>query len=230
VRDAFHGFDTIFLLQPLVPEMVEFGIHAIGAAEAAGVWHIVRLSAGGADSSSPFSILKAHGVVDDEVRRSRMGWTLLRPSGFMQNHVNFNAAQIKNGTFYAPHGSGAAALVDARDIAESAAAILANPAAHLEHSYDLTGAQAFSDAEQMQILSEAMGRTIAYVDIPEEAASNAMTAGGVPPLVIDWFMSVNAMIRSGYAAGVSEDVMGLTGHAPRTFAAFAKEYAQTWID
>jgi uncharacterized protein YbjT (DUF2867 family) len=148
----------------------------------------------------------------------------------MQNHITFNAAQIKSGTFYAPHGSGASALVDVRDIAECAAGVLADPGAHRERSYDLTGAEALTDAEQMQILSEATGRTITYVDIPEEAAFNAMTAGGVPPLVIDWFMGVNAMVREGYVAGVSEDVVGLTGHAPRTFAAFAREYAQTWMD
>jgi NAD(P)H dehydrogenase (quinone) len=230
LREAFQGFETIFLLQPLVPQMVEFGINATAAAEAAGARHIVRLSAGGADSTSPFSILKAHGVVDDDVRRSRMKWTLVRPSGFMQNHITFNAAQIKSGTLYAPHGNGATALVDVRDIAECAAGILADPAAHQGCSYDLTGAHAFTNAEQMQILSEAIGRKVEYVDIPEETALNAMTAGGVPPLLIDWLMSVNAMIKAGYAAGVSEDVVRLTGHAPRTFATFAREYAQTWRD
>ena len=36
------------------------------------------------------------------------------------------------------------------------------------------------------------------------------------------------MQRPGYAAGIGEDVLRLTSHAPRTFAAFVKEYAQIW--
>jgi len=206
--------------------MVECGINAVAAAEAAKVRHIVRVSVAGADS---FSIIMAHRLVDDAVRRSRMGWTLLRPCGFMQNHVTFNAAQIKSGTFCAAHGSGASSLVDVRDIAECAAGILAKPESDRGRSYNLTGSRAFTDAEQMEIISEAIGRKIEYVDIPDEAARDAMAAGGVPPLVIDWFVSVNAMIKTGYAVGVSEDIMGLIGRAPRTFAAFAKEYAKTWM-
>ena len=80
----------------------------------------------------------------------------------------------------------------------------------------------------MATLSAGISRTVKYVDIPAESAADAMASMGMPAVVIDWLMSLNAMIRAGYAAGISEDVLRLMGHAPRTFAAFVKDYAQTW--
>ena len=228
LRAAFNGFDTVFLLQPMVPSMVQFGLNAVAAAQAAGVRTLVRSSGAGADASSPFSLARAHGAIDEAIKASGLQWTLLQPGSFMQNHVNFNAAQIKGGAYYAPHGQGAQALIDARDIAEVAALVLADPEAHQGQAYTLTGEQALTDAVQMAVISEAIGRTVAYVDIPEAAAAEAMAGMGLPPVLVDWFMSLNAIIKAGYAAGQSPDFQRLTGHAARTFTAFAKEHAAVW--
>jgi len=225
---AFQGFDTVFLLQPLTPRMVAFGLNAVAAAQAAGVKRIVRSSGGGAASDSPFSLPRAHGTVDDAVRASGLAWTLLRPTSFMQNHLTYNTAAIRSGALYAPHGDGATSLIDARDIAEVAALVLADPDAHLGRAYDLTGAQSLTDAEQMAIIAEAIGRPVAYVDVPESAASEAMAGMGFPELLVDWVMSLNAIIKAGYAAGQSPDVQSLLGKAPRTFAAFARENRAHW--
>jgi len=53
LQQAFTGVDTLFLLLPLVPNKVELARHAVQAARAAGVRHIVRSSGSGADPSSP---------------------------------------------------------------------------------------------------------------------------------------------------------------------------------
>jgi uncharacterized protein YbjT (DUF2867 family) len=115
-----------------------------------------------------------------------------------------------------------------RDIAEVAARVLADPAAHQGQAYDLTGAQSLTDAEQMAIIGDATGHPVAYVDVPAAAASEAMAGMGFPAILVDWLMSLNAIIKAGYAAGQSPDVQRLTGKAPRTFAAFAKENRAVW--
>jgi uncharacterized protein YbjT (DUF2867 family) len=66
LREAFHGFETIFLLQPLMPRMVEFGLNAVAAAKAAGIGHIVRSSGAGADTTAR-SALQGH-----------MAWSTMR--------------------------------------------------------------------------------------------------------------------------------------------------------
>jgi len=223
---AFNGFDTLFLLLPLVPHKVELAKNAVAAAKAAGIRRIVRSSGLGADADSAVSLSRLQGAIDALVQGSGIACTLLRPAGFMQNWINFSAAQLKAGTFYAPHGRGAQSVVDVRDIAEAAAAVLLDPAAHAGRAYELTGALALTDQQMLDLIGSAAGHPIAYVDVPETAAREAMA--GMPAVMVDWFMSLNHVIKQGWAAGVSGDVQRLTGHAPRSFADFARENAAAW--
>ncbi|MGE5384355.1 MAG: SDR family oxidoreductase [Betaproteobacteria bacterium] len=228
LKQAFAGFDTLFLLLPLVPELPEFGRNAIEAAKAAGIRHVVRSSGAGADPGSPFAIARVHGEVDRLLQESGLAWTILRPTSFMQNLLTYYCDQIKGGTFYAPQGDGAVALIDVRDIAESAAAILAEPNKHAGRAYTLTGSEALTNDQQMALVSSVTGEEKRYVDIPDDAAREAMAGHGMPTPVIEWLMSLNAVIKAGYAAGTTDDVQTLAGHPPRRFADFVKENAAAW--
>lgn len=225
---AFAGIDTLFLLLPLVPNKLALADNAIAAARAAGVMHIVRSSGAGADASSPVSLARLQGSIDAKIAASGIAHTLLRPSGFMQNWVTFSAGQVKAGTVYAPHGSGAQSVIDVRDIADVAAAILMHPAAHAGKAYTLTGAQALTDAQMLATISAATGRKVTYVDVPESAAHQAMLDMGMPEIMIDWFMSLNHVIKQGWAASITDDVQQLSGHAPRRFDDFVRENVAAW--
>ena len=225
---AFAGIDTLFLLLPLVPNKLALADNAIAAARAAGVMHIVRSSGAGADASSPVSLARLHGSIDAKIAASGIAHTLLRPSGFMQNWVTFSAGQVKAGTVYAPHGSGAQSVIDVRDIADVAAAILMHPAAHAGKAYTLTGAHALTDAQMLATISAATGRKVTYVDVPESAAHQAMLEMGMPEIMIDWFMSLNHVIKQGWAASITDDVQQLSGHAPRRFDDFVRENVAAW--
>ncbi len=226
---AFAGVDTLFLLFPLTPGMDAMARNAVAAARAAGVGHIVRSSGAGADAASPASIARAQGEIDDIVAGSGLPFTLLRPTVFMQNTVNLDADTIKAASaIYAPRGNGAVAVVDVRDIAAAAAAVLTDPAAHAGAVYTLTGGEALTDAQIAAAIGRAVGRDVRYVDIPEQAAVDAMTRIGLPAQLIDWLMSLNYVIKQGWAAGVSADVQTLTGHTPRRFEDFAREHANAW--
>lgn len=228
LASAFAGIDTLFLLLPLVPEKLMLARHAVQAARGAGVRHIVRSSGAGADPASPVSIARVQGEVDQRVIDSGIAYTLLRPNSFMQNWVTFNADAVRAGTHYAPHGDGATSLVDARDIGESAAAVMADPAAHAGRVYTLTGPRALTDNEQVALIAAAIGRPVAHVDVPDDAAIAGMRAGQVPEVMIDWLMSLNHVVRQGWAAGVTDDVQTLTGHAPRRFEDFVLEHRAAW--
>lgn len=226
---AFAGVDTLFLLVPLAPGMDAMARHAVAAAKAAGVRHLVRSSGAGADAASLAAIARAQGEIDDIVAASGIAFTLLRPTVFMQNTVNLYADSIRAANaIFAPRGDGAVAVVDVRDIAAAAAAVLTDPAAHVGAVYTLTGSEALTDAQIAAAIASAVGRDVKYVDVPEQAAVDALTGMGYPPLVIDWLMSLNYVIKQGWAAGISADVQKLTGHAPRRFADFAREHAAAW--
>lgn len=225
---AFAGVQTLFLLFPLAPNSFELARNAVDAAKAAGVKHIVRSSGAGAEAGSPVAIADLQGRIDALVEASGIPYTLLRPNGFMQNWVNFYAAQLKAGAYAAPHGTAGISVVDVRDIAEAAATVLLAPAAHAGRAYTLTGGEALSTAEQVAAIARATGRAIRYEDIPEAQAEAQLRVWGLPEVMVGYFMSLNHVYKQGWAAGISPDVQALTGHAPRRFADFAAEHAAAW--
>jgi len=226
LRRAFAGVHTLFLLLPLVPNKLDLARNAIEAARAAGVQHIVRSSGAGADAASPVSLARLQGEIDALVQGSGISFTLLRPNSFMQNWVNFYAQPLRDGRFHAPNGDGATSMVDVRDIAEAAATVLLDPAAHAGRSYTLTGGEALSNAQMLAAVAEVAGHPVRYVDVPESAAREAMQ--GLPAALVDWFMSLHHVIKQGWAAGLSGDVQALTGHAPRRFIDFVAENRAAW--
>lgn len=228
LRRAFEGVDTLFLLFPLVPEMPRMAANAVAAAKAAGVRHIVRSSGAGADAASPAAIAKVHGEIDALIRNSGIPFTLLLPTSFMQNLVNFYGAAIRDGALYAPRGDGAMAVIDVRDIADVAVEVLTHPAAHAGQSYTLTGPEDLTDAQMVSAIARQIGRDVRYVDVPEAAAVDSLTRMGSPPQVIEWLMSLNHVIKQGWAAGVSPVVETITGRPPRNLADFVRENAAAW--
>jgi uncharacterized protein YbjT (DUF2867 family) len=228
LQQAFTGVETLFLLFPYQANAIELARNAVQAAQSAGVKHIVRSSGAGADASSPISIARMQGEIDQLIEQSGIAYTLLRPNGFMQNWVNFAAGQIKAGSYAAPNGDGAISVIDVRDIAEVAAIVLSDPAVHAGKAYNLTGGEALSTAQQVAMVAAAAARPVRYDDIPEAQAKTAMLGWGMDPLVVDWTLSLSHVYKQGWGAGISPDVQMLTGHAPRRFADFVAENAAAW--
>src|SRR5205807_10564555 len=77
---------------------------------AAGRKHIVKLSAlGGRESMFP----SGHCDSEENIEASRLPYTFLRPNGFMQNLVNYNAGTIRSqNAFYGCQGNGAVSIID----------------------------------------------------------------------------------------------------------------------
>lgn len=228
LRQAFAGVDTLFLLFPLVPNKVELARNAVAAAKAAGVKHLVRSSGAGADPASPMAIGKLQGEIDQIVIASGIPYTLLRPNSFMQNYVNYYAGMIKSGTVHFSHADGQISLIDVADIAAVAATVLQNPAAHAGQAYTLTGPEALSEAQAMQVISTALGRTVNYVAVPEAAAVNAMKEMGMDAWTVNIMSSLNQVIAAGYSAQVSPAVSTITGRPARGFADFVRDNLGAW--
>jgi uncharacterized protein YbjT (DUF2867 family) len=225
---AMAGIERLFLLLPLVPDKAQLATNALAAARAAGVQHVVRSSAIGADAASPVAISRLQGEIDAQVAASGIPYTLLRPSGFMQNYAGFGAAMIRAGRYFAAHGDGATGLIDAADIGAAAAAVLADPAPHAGAAYTLTGSRAWTDAQAMAVIAAALGREVAYVAVPDAAARAALAPLGIPDAVLDWLDSLNASIRRGELAALTDDVQRLTGRAPTPFEDFVQRHLDAW--
>src|SRR5436190_15741558 len=200
--DALKDVEKVFLLPPLTSNQVEVVNAFIDAAKRAGIRRIVKLSVIGAETDPPYTFGKWHAASDRHVRESSLAFTFLRPNSFMQNFINYFPP--RDGIIYLPWGNGKASFVDARDIAAVATeALTAHD--HEGKSYTLTGPAALGIEEVANILSEAAGREIKYVDLAESAARDGMLQAGLPQWQVDALMELHAINKQGLWAIVALD-------------------------
>jgi uncharacterized protein YbjT (DUF2867 family) len=228
LQQAFSGIDTLFVLLPLSPDKLTHARVVANAAKAAGVRHIVRSSGAGADPLAGYALPRLQGQVDRIFEDTGLATTFLRPAGFMQNYLSFLAGMVKTGSVYGATADAPQSLVDVRDIAAVAALVLANPGAHAGKAYTLTGGEALTDSQRAATLARLLARPVHFVAVPPEAAAAGMRESGVPELVLDCLVSLNALISAGYAAAISPDVQHLLGRAPITFERFANDHLGAW--
>lgn len=134
----------------------------------------------------------------------------------MSNTLNW-AGSIKHaGRVYAPYGKGRTAIIDPNDIAECAVKCLLQPK-HLGRSYSLTGPQALSNAEQVEIIGRAIGRSLDYVDVPPSAAREGMIGSGMPASTADAVLGTLAAAEAEFASVVTDDVAAIVGRPPVFF-------------
>mgnify|MGYP001560589622 CR=1 FL=1 len=228
IANGLRGVEKAFSMSPLVPNLGELGAKFVEAAKIAGVKYIVRSSGMGADSPHAITLGKWHRKAEQPLEESTIAYTILRPNSFMQNYINFSSHSIKvNNAFYLPQGDGKISLIDVRDIASVIAEIITK-GGHEGKAYNLTGPEAISNYTLAEILSKETGRTINYVDVPEDAARNSMREMGMPDAVVEALLELSAIIKTGYTSQVSSAVEEIAGRKPIAFRQFARDYAESF--
>lgn len=194
----------------------------IAAAEQAGVGHLVLLSSLGVEAgvaSGPF-----HAPGEETLRSTSLDWTIIRPGFYMANALMWRDTVIGQSVVYEPTGTGRHALVHPADVGDVAAEVLATDG-HAGRTYELTGPEAISSADCAAALSEALGREIRHVDVPEEAFRGGLAQAGVPAPVADNLAAYYVMVKAGQFEMVTPTVNDLLGHPARTFREWAAENA-----
>ena len=120
---ALDGVDSVYVVCGPIPQLVEFEVNMIDACKIAGVRHVILNSAIGAGRFNK-SFPGWHIKVEENLQASALDYTILRPNGFMQNIVTYNAPSIRaNQAFFAAMGDAKTSLIDVRDIGAVAAKI-----------------------------------------------------------------------------------------------------------
>ena len=226
---AFSGVDKVFLLTPPNPNQVAQARNGIAAAKRAGSPHIIRLSAH-AVKDMPGALPRVsaqHGEIDTELKASGLPYTILRPHNFMQN--TFMAAQTvaSDGAMYMPLKEGKFGMIDLRDIVDVAAKVLTE-AGHEGKTYDLTGPAPISAHDIAAGLSKALGKEVKYVDVPLEAAREAMLGMGMSGWLADANNEYFKALSEGFGDFTTNGVEEITGHPARSYETFARDFSQAF--
>jgi uncharacterized protein YbjT (DUF2867 family) len=150
---ALVGVDAVFLLWPFFSAG---GASDVVDAIARNARCVVYLSAEAA-AHDPESVFA---TVERRIEESGLEWTFLRPTGFAKNTLEW-ADQIRIGAVRAPYGEAARSLIDERDIAAVAVRALTE-GGHIGKTYVLTGPATVTQAEQVRILGEVIGRPVIW--------------------------------------------------------------------
>jgi uncharacterized protein YbjT (DUF2867 family) len=224
MRRACSGIDRAFLLTNSTERTEEQQIVFTRVARQSGVRHIVKLSQLHADANSPGRFLRYHAAVEASIRASGLTFTFLRPNLYMQGLLNFRQSIRQESAFFAAARDARISAVDVRDLADVAVAALTT-SQHDNKIYALTGPEALTFAEMAHQLSKAVGRTIAFADVPPESMRAALADLGFPAWQADGLLEEFAMYRRGEAADIESGVRDALGRPPRAFEEFARDYA-----
>lgn len=152
--------------RPFEVERVWAG-NVIEASAAAGVKHLVLLSAMGPESAPGIELIEAKRAVEHALRKSGVPFTILRPSMFMDNIAAFLPEALRAAGLHWPFAASASLQpVAANDIAEIA--VRALEAGAQDQSFDVVGPETLTLPQMAATLGKALGFAIAYTEISDD--------------------------------------------------------------
>ena len=217
---AAGGVDTMYLMgnsyETGTEEETRQGIIAADAAKAAGVGHLIYSSVADADKKTGIPHFESKYLVEKHVAGLGIPYTISAPVAFMENFVApWSIGALSQGTHaFAMPPKRVLQLVAVADIGAFVAALVERREQVFGKRFDFAGDELSGEA-QAKILSQAIGRPIAYQEIPLAVARQQSEDVA---LMFEWFDKV------GYDADIAalhRDFPDVRWHS---FADWAREF------
>ena len=226
MRRAMDGVEKVYHIGPaLNPKEKEMGFSAIDAARASGVRHFVFSSV----LHSIITDLVQHEIkrdIEEHLLSSGLEFTILQPTIYMapRRFVRaFETGVLKTGWSLDRKQS----LVDVGDIADAAATVLADPAAHGGATYELVGPGRYTAREMGDAIARVLGKPIRVEEVDSETYFKGLF-GDADLSTMPHEASVARSLAQRYS---SDDFIGnpnvltwLLGRAPTTFEQFVARH------
>lgn len=199
VIGAAHGVDAMYLMGNSYEAGVEAetrqGIAAADAAKAAGIGHLIYSSVASADKKTGIPHFDSKFVVERHVAGLGIPYTISAPVAFMENVVApWAVGALAQGTHaFAMPPKRDLQVVAVADIGTFAASLIERGESVFGKRFDIAGDE-LSGEEQAKVLSQALGRPIAYQQIPITTIRKQSEDAA---LMFEWFD------RTGYDADIA---------------------------
>ena len=216
--DALAGASAVFLNSRALGDDLA-GVVAL--ARRSGITKLVALSAINADDDFSRQPSRFRGDRNKEVEQlavdSGLDWVSLRPAVFASNFVGMWSAQILAGDVVGgPYAGASAAPIVETDIAAVAAQALLTDE-FVGQQISLTGPQAFSNSELVEIIGTVLGRPLRYLEVPPDVVRQRFIGLGLGAEFADAYTAMLAETVDKPAL-VTREVEKITGRPATTFA------------
>ncbi|UCI32645.1 SDR family NAD(P)-dependent oxidoreductase [Mesorhizobium sp. B4-1-4] len=170
---------------------------------------------------------KLHWLSEQALSWSGLPVVTVRPTVFLEGFfLQLVAPGVKASDALAlPLGSGKTSPISAVDVARAVAAILDEPAPHIGQIYDLTGSESADLDHYARVFSEALGRPIAYRDVPLPAWSEGLRQAKYPEHVVRHLSAMAELTKQGRYDRMTDTLRKLTGEAPTNMRDFVTLHA-----
>ena len=176
---AFAGADKVLLISSSeVGQRQPQHQNVIDAAVRAGVKLLAYTSLLKADTS-PLGLAAEHLATERALKASGLPHVVLRNGWYTENYLASVPAALAHGALIGSAGEGRITSAARADYAAAAAAVLTLPD-QAGKVYELAGDSAYTLAELAAELSQATGKTIPYVNLPEADFKGALLQAGLP--------------------------------------------------
>ena len=176
----------------------------------------------------PNPMAELHAEIERLIAATGLESTIIRPGMFASNTVFWWASAIRaDGVVRWPYGAAETAPVDDRDVAAVAARTLYQdgPAGG---DYVLTGPESLSQAQQVGIIGDVLGRRIRFEELsPDEFRRE--TEGSWPRPAVDMLLAAWGATM-GRPAFVTTSVSDVLGSAPRSFRQWVTDHATAFME
>ena len=222
---ALRGVKKVFLVRP--PQLTDVnGIFKpfIQKCKEAGVEQIVFLSLLGAEKN-PFP---PHHKIEKAILESKIPYTFIRPSFFMQNLSTTHSEDIKlRDDLFIPSGKAKISFIDTRDIGEIIGRTLIENG-HGNKAYTITGPEAITYFQVADSMTKILGRKITYSNPPLIKFRKEMIARGIKKEFATIMMILYLTTKLGMANHVTNTAEVLLKRKPRTIEMFIKDHIEVW--
>lgn len=218
VTEALPGAASVFLNSRALGDTLAA---AVSRSAAAGVTKLVALSAINADDDFATQPSRVRGDRNKETEQlavnSGLAWVSLRPTVFASNFGGMWSAQLRAGDVVSgPYAAASTAPIVERDIAAVAARALLTDDL-VGKRIPMTGPQALTNAELVQVIGTVLGRPLQYREIPADAVRQRFIGLGFPAEFGDAYIAMLAQTVDKPAL-VTHEVEKILGRPPLTFA------------
>jgi uncharacterized protein YbjT (DUF2867 family) len=168
-----------------------------------------------------------HADIERLIAAAGLESTIIRPGMFASNALFWWAAAIRaGGVVRWSYGAAETAPVDDRDVA-AVAARTPYEDGHAGGDYVLTGPESLSQAEQVSIIGDVLGRRIRFEELsPDEFRSE--TEGSWPRPAVDMLLAAWGATM-GRPAFITSTVSDILGSAPRSFRQWVADHATAFM-
>jgi len=236
VARALAGCQSIYFGMSLSKSYLEATVGAAAAARQRGALEVfVNIS------QMTVSQMSLTNMTDSDQQRQHwlgeqvLNWSGLpvvhvRPTVFLQSpfFLDWAAESIsRDATIRLPFGKGRTSPVDAQDVAEVIATILANPTAHIGKVYELTGPRSQDMHAMAAEYSAALGRTITYVDVPlEQWRDQELRSRNLPDHVFEHLLTMARLHAANRYDRLTHNVEAITGRHATSCRDFIARHAE----